>query len=135
MFYSYVHARPNTTNVSGIFYVGKGNYNRSSSVTRRNPYHRNIVNKYGKENILVGRIECSTEDIAFELEKGLIKCLKRMNVKLTNMTDGGDGVTGSQSKTDEWRKRHSEIMKGRPSPTKGIPKSSEHREKISKTLL
>lgn len=106
-YYAYLHAKPNTTDVSGIFYVGKGTSSRVSHIERHNPYHRNVVAKYGKSNILVGKIECSSEAIAFDLEKGLIKCLRRMNVKLANMSDGGEGQSG-YNHTEETRKRMSE---------------------------
>lgn len=91
-FYAYVHARPD----GRIFYVGKGHGARSKNLVGRNMYHRNVVDKHGAENILVGEITCSSEEIAFELERGLIKCLKRAGVKLTNMTDGGEGTSGYQ---------------------------------------
>jgi len=88
---SYLHARPN----GSVFYVGKGDVIRSRLLgDSRNSYHKNVINKHGKSNILVGFTPCSSEAIAFELEVGLIKCLKRMGVSLTNMTDGGDGVSG-----------------------------------------
>ena len=130
---AYVHARPHTVDAHGIFYVGKGRLYRAKNVVRRNPYHRNIVNKYGKENILVGMLECSSEDIAFELEKGLIKCLKRMGVKLTNGTDGGDGPSG-RVWSDEWKQRLSQIMKGKTSPAKGKAMPLEQRAKIAEAL-
>ncbi len=60
----------------------------------RNKYHAAIIKKHGAENILVGTIACSTETIAFELEASLIKCLKRMGVKLSNMSSGGEGSAG-----------------------------------------
>lgn len=101
-FYAYVHARPD----GRIFYAGKGNSFRVSKIDRRNRHHQNIVNKYGAENILVGKMECSSEDIAFELEKGLIKCLRRSDVRLVNRTDGGDGVSGLKF-SDESREKMS----------------------------
>jgi hypothetical protein len=61
----------------------------------RNPYHTNITDKHGRSNILKGFIPCSTEAIAFELEMGIIKCLKRMDVRLANMSDGGEGPNGT----------------------------------------
>jgi len=60
----------------------------------RNKYHAAVIKKHGAENILVGKIECSTESIAFDLEVGLIKCLKRMGVRLSNMSSGGEGSSG-----------------------------------------
>ena len=78
--FAYVHARPETTDATGIFYVGKGTRARALSVTRgrRNPHYKNVVRKYGEVNILVGMVECSSEAIAFDLERGLLKCLRRM---------------------------------------------------------
>lgn len=92
IFGAYVHARPD----GRIFYVGKGKEYRARSLDphQRNAHHGNIVRKYGKENIGIGFIPCSSESIAFELEKGLIKCAKRMGLQITNRTDGGDGATG-----------------------------------------
>lgn len=91
---AYVHARPNTEDASGIFYVGKGRLARAKSLEGRNRHHANVVAKYGSENILVGTFECSSEQTAFDLEVGLIKCLRRMGVSLTNQTDGGEGTSG-----------------------------------------
>ena len=106
-YYTYLHARPTTTDANGVFYVGKGTAVRAGTIDRKNRHHKNIVAKYGKSNILLGKIECSTESIAFELEKGLIKCLRRMGVSLTNMSDGGEGQSG-YAHTDDTRKRMSE---------------------------
>lgn len=93
-YYAYLHARPNTEDASGIFYVGKGKEGRCYSLKRNNPHYANVVRKYGAENILVSKLECSSEEIAFELEKGLIKCFRKMGVKLTNVSDGGEGPSG-----------------------------------------
>lgn len=90
-YYAYIHCRPD----GSPFYVGKGDVRRVKDVYRRNRHHENIVNKYGVKNILVGKLECSTEAIAFALEKGLIKCLRRMGVGLANKTDGGEGSSGA----------------------------------------
>ena len=93
--FAYVQARPNTLTVDGIFYVGKGNsLRRSKNFNARNKYYGSVVEKYGTKDLMVGVIPCSTEEIAFDLEKGLIKCLRRMGVKLTNMSDGGEGSSG-----------------------------------------
>ena len=94
---SYVHAKPDTTDASGIFYVGKGSGKRARKIVRNessNRHYKHTVSKHGAENILVGVIPCSSEQIAFDLERGLIKCLRRMGVKLTNLTDGGEGSSG-----------------------------------------
>jgi hypothetical protein len=105
-YFAYVHARPETVNQSGIFYVGKGKNGRSHDLNERNRYHGFIVDKYGKENILIGKMDCSTEEIAFELEKGLIKCLRRSGVEITNQTEGGDGSSGFKQ-SEETKRKHS----------------------------
>jgi hypothetical protein len=107
--FAYLHARPETSSVAGIFYVGKGNtLKRAKSLGGRNKYHAALVSKYGAENVLVGTIECSTEAIAFDLEKGLIKCLQRMGVKLSNMSSGGEGPSGVPASAKQ-RERMKEI--------------------------
>lgn len=91
-FNAYVHCRPDGT----PFYVGKGDAVRVSTKKRyHNRHHMNILNKYGEENVLVGKFECSTEDIAFDLERGLIKRLRKMGVCIVNLTDGGEGTKGA----------------------------------------
>lgn len=122
-FVAYVHARPDTKDASGIFYVGKGMGKRYAQLRNRNAHHKNVVNKYGAENILIGKIECSTEEIAFDLEKGLIKCLRRSGVKLTNMTDGGEGSTGYAPSAETKRKTSKALV--------GIKRSLEFGAKIS----
>jgi len=111
-FYAYVHARPDTTDSSGVFYVGKGRGKRFRALPARNRYHGFVLAKHGAENVLTSKIECSSDDIAFELERGLIKCLRRAGAELTNMTDGGDGTSGHVV-TEEGLARRSEGMKAR----------------------
>ena len=108
--YAYIHCKPDTT----PFYVGKGSVKRSKKLYGRNEHHTRTVEKYGKENILIGRIECSSDEIAFELERGLVKCLKRSGVELTNQTEGGLGGLQDQ---EAWNK--------------GKKLSPEHRAKLS----
>ena len=133
--YAYLHCRPDGT----PFYVGKGALRRAKYLGERNPYHQAIVSKYGKSNILVGKIECSNSHIAYELEKGLIRCIRNMGVKLTNFTDGGEG---GKNPCPETRKRLSEAAKrrgvseacklARSAAKKGVPLSEEHRDKLRK---
>lgn len=91
-FYAYIHCKPDGT----PFYVGKGDETRVSFKKRyHNRHHMNVLNKYGEDKILVGKMECSTEDIAFDLERGLIKRLRKMGVGIVNLTEGGDGTKGA----------------------------------------
>jgi len=120
---AYIHVRPDNS----VFYVGKGTRKRSRSM-KRNPFHDNIVSKYGKENIKIGFIECSSEYIAFELEKGMIKCFRRMNINLANMTDGGEGCANP---TEETRKKISFFQKGK----KCKPRTPEHSANASASQI
>lgn len=136
MYVSYLHCKPDGT----PFYVGKGTLQRAKKLSGRNTHHTNTVNKYGKDTILVGYLECSTEDIAFELERGIIKCLKRMGIELTNQTEGGKGGLQDQ---ESWNKgkpgcysgetiqKMSDAKKGKPTWNKGKKWSDETRAKMS----
>lgn len=121
IFGAYVHARPD----GRIFYVGKGTETRAHNLTR-NLHHGNVVKKHGAESILVGFMPCSSEAIALELEIGLIKCLRRSGVVLTNQTDGGEGCTGLIH-TAEAKAKVSRANKGRKATT-------EHRAKIKAAI-
>jgi hypothetical protein len=120
-FCAYIHARPN----GEVFYVGKGTTTRARSLAKaaRSKWHGRVVNKYGKENVLVGVMECSSEQTAFELEIGLIKCLRRMGARLVNQTDGGQGQAGRKPTPEENAKRVAKI--------KGVPRPLSVRQAIS----
>lgn len=129
MYYAYVHCRPDNS----VFYVGKGSACRANRlVGKRNKYHQRVVAKHGGDNILVGMIECSSEAIAFELEKGLIKCLKNMGVNLTNMTGGGEGQSGVKQHKDWVRKRTEKNIGSRRSQlTKNKMRDKQLGKKVS----
>lgn len=113
-FYAYIHATPDGT----PFYVGKGRGARWKLFGKdgaRSTWHTRITVKHSRENILVGKLDCSTESIAFDLERGLIKCLRRMGVKLCNLTDGGEGWSGA-SHTEDARIRIAKALSGRKRP-------------------
>lgn len=90
-FYVYTHARPD----GSVFYVGKGRGRRARdfSPSRRTLHHRNIVEKYGLDAILVIVIPCETEQEAFDLERETIAECRAKGVKLINLTDGGEGAS------------------------------------------
>lgn len=112
-FFVYLHIRPNTNDIHGIFYVGKGNSARLKLICRRNnPHHARILNKYGKNNIIVKSLKCESESHAFKLEVDIIKKLKEMGVSLTNITNGGDGASGIKH-SEEIRKKISNAKKGK----------------------
>lgn len=139
-FYAYVHVRPN----GEVFYVGKGKGSRYMAMQGRSAYHQNVINKHGTSNILVGKMDCSSEKIAFNLERGLIKCLRRMGVELTNLTDGGEGTSGynhseatketcrywASGERNAWfgkkRPEHAKLLTGRSRPDQSTLMRERH---------
>jgi hypothetical protein len=129
--FAYIHCKPDDT----PFYVGKGAWRRVRYFGERNPHHKNIVTKYGAKNLSYGALECSDDETAYELERGLIKCLRRSGVSLVNRTEGGDG---GRNPTPETKTRLSEAAKkrgvsaacyeARNAALKGKRLSQEHRE-------
>lgn len=103
----YAHVRLDT---GKIFYIGKGTDKRSTSKNSRNAFWHNIVNKSGgfKTEILA---YWKTEQEAFEHEKLLIHCFKKMGYVLANLTDGGEGSSGYKW-SDNQLKKLSEAHKG-----------------------
>jgi hypothetical protein len=128
LFGAYIHAKPDGT----PFYVGKGREERAKRLdaSHHNKHHSRIVHKYGKENISIGFIPCSSEQNAFDLEIGIIKCLRRSGVVLANITSGGEGVSGPKSK--EHIEKLAASLRGRVGTFKGRNHSEETRAKISR---
>jgi len=93
-FVVYIHKRPDGT----PFYIGKGRQRRAFDFapSRRTTHHKNIVAKYGRENIHIYVIDCESEDHAFSLETAMIACYRKESVALVNLTDGGEGVSGRE---------------------------------------
>ena len=101
------------------FYIGKGcgdrfkEHLRESSLKIKSHKNRKInkILSMGLEPIIIIVSENIFESDAFELEKKLIKIIGRYDLKngpLTNITDGGEGLSG-------------------------LIKSDEHKEKLSKS--
>jgi hypothetical protein len=133
---AYLHARPD----GSLFYVGKGSIKRAYklSPSLRSIHHKRIVSKYGKENILIGFVECSSDDIAFDLERGIIKCLNRSGIELANKTEGGIGGLQDQipwnkgkTLTNEHKQKLSKARLGVSPWNKGKPFSEEVKMKMS----
>lgn len=137
---AYLHCKPDGT----PFYVGKGTVKRSRDLyTSRSEWHKRIINKYGRENIRIQFMECSTEDFAFQLEIGLIKTLRRNGFELCNIASGGIGSSGRKVRRDiveriaqknRGRVQSAEERAMRSSRLKGIkksvPMSDEHKRKL-----
>ena len=150
-FYAYTHARPNREGVDAIFYVGKGQRQRDRDFIHRTQHHKNIVAKYGRDNIVVVRYPCADEADAHRLEKLLIASYRAAGVRLTNLTDGGDGISGHRHSEEtkakisasnmgkvispEARRRVSEALKGRPGTWRGRKHSEETKTKLRAAKL
>jgi len=106
LFYIYEHIRPDT---NAIFYVGKGNKNRHESLSDRNSQWKSIVAEAGgfKSRIIVKNID---EELSLLAERERIDQLKRLGVKLCNLTSGGQGISGLKH-TDESKRKMSESRK------------------------
>lgn len=119
-FYVYLHCKPDGT----PFYVGKGSGNRSHSFGRRNPYHKNVVAKYGKENIEVLVFPQVCEQTAFDVEIKWKRVLCIAGYALANMTDGGEGTSGYRHPpvSDERRKQLGDAARGKKQTPETIAK-------------
>jgi hypothetical protein len=106
-FYVYLHRRASD---GLVFYVGKGTGPRAWVWQNRNPYWANTKAKHGLE---VEIAVCGLgEDEAFAHEKRLIAKLSNEGHPLTNLTMGGEGMSG-YTYTDEHRRKISDAAKGR----------------------
>ena len=154
-FYVYEHIRLDNNT---CFYVGKGKGNRAYE-TDRNDFHNNISNSYGIAVVIVK--DNLTEEEAFELERDTIEDYiftfgygieidgykNRENDEfLTNMTFGGEGVSGGhlseehkqklseshngKHHSEETKMKMSESRKGKNNPLYGKKRSEETKRKI-----
>lgn len=111
----YIHSRPD----GSPFYIGKGVRRRAYDFapSRRTAWHKNIVAKYGKENIKVRIIPCMDEAEAFFLERIQIKLARKNGITLVNLTNGGEGASGHKANENQL----AGLAKGRLKGKKGSP--------------
>lgn len=103
MFYVYVHRR---TDTNKVFYVGKGKRDRATS-KQRNQYWKRIVALHGYTIEIV--VDGMPENKAHQLEVELISFYGKE--KLANLTDGGEGRSGSKQ-SDSTKKKISQKLVG-----------------------
>lgn len=126
-----------TNILNGDFYIGLTTKDISSPMGRhlgrsKNPkqYFHHAISHYGFDNFkweVIDNDGTSSEHLK-ALEVWYIAELKPKY----NMTEGGDGVRGYDF-TDQHKKNISKANKGKPSKYKGIPRSQEIKDKISKS--
>lgn len=125
-------------------YIGKGKNERAYKTSGRSKLYSNILNKYGTPNIEIIHNDLS-EKQSFILEIEEINNCKQNNIKLINLTNGGEGVSGFKHSEESKNKmkintsfRNPEVREkirkskiGKPSPRKGILLSEKTKLKIS----
>ncbi|MDF2860326.1 MAG: hypothetical protein K0S02_598 [Achromobacter mucicolens] len=116
----YEHIRPDT---GQVFYVGKGSGDRPFRRTSRNQYWRNIVAKTGFEVRIRFQTDC--EELAHFVEEELIAHHRLLGTKLSNLTAGGEGVSGFH------RKQSAEEIELRRSALIGKKRTPEQRARIA----
>lgn len=111
-----------------VFYVGKGTGDRYKRLGGRNYFFQCMYNTH---NCNVRKIyEHLTENEAFEKEIETIKFYREnTNYRLTNQTDGGEGVSG-WIPTDEFRNKISKMVKGSNNPNYQNYWSYEQKESL-----
>ena len=106
LFYVYIHSKPTT---GETFHIGKGKGKRAWDLKNgRNDYWKNVVNKHGATVTIIKEFKSEQDALDYEIE--LISYARKMGCKLTNMTDGGEGLSGHifskehRRKIGEWNR-------------------------------
>lgn len=128
--YVYGHYKADT---GELFYIGKGTGKRAWKRDKRNPHWQNIVDKHGY--IIKILYENLSDEEAFNKEKELITEIGLEN--LTNITEGGEGLTSESAKllgqrnvqNPEWRKKITESNQRKAKDPAFRKKLSESTEK------
>jgi hypothetical protein len=122
MFYTYAYLREDGT----PYYIGKGVKGRIYSSNRK-------IKKPKDKSRIIFLKQNLTEEEAFNHEEYMISVLGRKDLGtgiLRNRTNGGEGSSGAV-KTDDFKKKQSERMRGKNNPSYGRKQSEEHRRKNS----
>jgi hypothetical protein len=132
-FYVYAYLRNKDSSAGkkySPYYVGKGKGNRAFSASRRG------APKPKDKNFVIFIQEGLTEEEAFALEIYCIKLYGRLDIGtgiLRNLTDDGEGVSGSVT-SEETRRKLSKALLGNRRRF-GKPQTQEAKDKVSRSLL
>lgn len=133
-FYIYEHVRESD---GRVFYVGKGSRYRMTTTQHRSPYWVAVSRKHGWRARAVFRTD--DEELAFLAEMELIRKRRNDGSPLTNLTDGGEGLSGYKfPKEVAFARVRGRI--GKPNlaasrALKGVPKTEEHRRNLSQARM
>ena len=116
-----------------VFYVGKGKKDRYKHIKNRNKF---FIDYYNTHNCDVRKVYINlTEQQAFEKEIDLISYYKnKTNFRLTNQTDGGEGMSGFVV-SNEFREKMREIVSGANNPNYGHYWTEEQKQKARERVL
>lgn len=144
-YYVYYHY---TLDTNELFYIGKGTGRRAFDKHLRNIYWKRKVDKHGFRVEIVQDNISSDEALIVEIK--MIEFYKNQGIKLTNITDGGEGSRG-YLRSLETKSKLSKAAKGNKNnlgkkfskehrlkiscAMKNIPKTAEHKMKIGKAHL
>lgn len=106
-YYIYLHRRSDN---GEVFYIGKGSGRRAWSSQGRSEYWHRVKNKYGVDIEVLDYFE--SEEEAFRHEIALIALHRNSGLRITNITNGGEGATGAK-RSEETRKKLSDAALGR----------------------
>lgn len=121
IFYVYLHRRKTDNKV---FYVGKGKGRRAFSSSNRNNHWCNTKNKHGLVVEIV--FDNLSEEDSFQVEIDTILEFKYFGHPLTNMTNGGEGLSGFKWSEDQMNNHSSKKNIGRTRPVNAIENSRKY---------
>jgi len=135
-YYVYVLICPIT---KSIRYVGKGHGYRAWHFSRRSGHCKSWIISLKKLKLkpIVSLIRQDLSEVdSFNLERRVIRICKKLKIKLTNLTDGGDGIRGYKHTNDTKEKLKSTFFKVGSTPwNKGLKASNEFKESVKKGRL
>ena len=127
-YYTYLHCKPYGT----PFYVGKGSGRRAYNFHHRGIHHKNIVSKYGKENIQIFVFDCSSEEEALIDEIHHIRQLRTEVYPLINLCDGGNSGPVGYKHTENAKQRISSNSSGNQY-ARGYKHTEDSRKRMSES--